>query len=829
MPSTARFMLVLIARIVSFRYAVWRFKSLHLVSFLVLIVGLGACRQPGLKQFQPDVPRGGRAVAIDVDPLDSQVALVASERGGIFRTTDGGAHWAHIDAFPSVAIADLRFIPNTNPAVAIATAAPDGWIEPALNNGGIWRSADAGLTWSHADLSKLCDAPGRDARGIGFTPNASAVYVATWDCGVVSSLSSGATWDTQAYFYSANSVVAPSSTVLDICTPFGHFRSINGGTWIPDANTTSPLPDCAKPHSLAVSPIESNVLFATAGTTILESDSAGATGWSDLLASPNNSGFRPNWVVARPVSATQFDLYSPGQRQTCTGPASGQRCSTSWQGVPASSLNHDLSDVAFPASGRCPVFMAIDFGIVQADAPGTTVCTDGSSWNLTGGGAGGYDALQIYDVVGQVNQQAATTNLYIGTQDNHLWGDNSALTTGWVDLISNDNLRLDTPNSALPIDPGFLGVTGVTCCPGSGFYVPRTAAGGWGAVQMNWGFGIGAAIVEPQVYVEYHGNNLSMTTTMGQSWIPVATLPLSPINEKPRVAGPPSNPTVYGALIQPGWSAINLAKITGIRGANGSAQTGVLTCIGNGCQPAFGTSLDSVYVYCPDGTCYSVFAVDPTDPNHLIAADAGTGEMKVSTNGGALWTVDQQLTSAVTMNGKLSFAPDVIYFDRAGSSRIFVGTSQAGLIVSTDGGQTWTTIVDSPNLNTITSLFSDPSSKYAYVATFSRGLWRLNMVPPDYKELLTYVGDFRGVRLFPATLAATFINDSRTPPLPIANAGINFRIRNSGQGCTALTDATGKAQCNVTFYSPGTYIVDTRFAGDAQYTATAISSYFYVQ
>ena len=140
--------------------------------------------------------------------------------------------------------------------------------------------------------------------------------------------------------------------------------------------------------------------------------------------------------------------------------------------------------------------------------------------------------------------------------------------------------------------------------------------------------------------------------------------------------------------------------------------------------------------------------------------------------------------------------------------------------MSTDGGQTWTTIVDSPKLNTITSVFSDPSSKFAYVATYSRGLWRLNMVPPGYKELLTYVGARTGPQGLPAKLAATFINNSRTPPLPIANAWINFQI-GSGPICAVLTDATGKAQCNVTPYLPqGTYTLTTRFAGDAQYTPT---------
>jgi hypothetical protein len=233
-----------------------------------------------------------------------------------------------------------------------------------------------------------------------------------------------------------------------------------------------------------------------------------------------------------------------------------------------------------------------------------------------------------------------------------------------------------------------------------------------------------------------------------------------------------------------------------------------------------------------------VFAVDPSNANHLIVADAEnpqtgqTGEMKVSNNGGGSWIVDQQLTQAVTMNGRLNFSPQVVYFDRADSNRILVGTAQAGLIVSTDGGQTWTTIVDSPNVPMITSVFSDWLNKFAYVGTFSRGLWRLNMIPPGYKEMLTYVGNIRGIQfsLLPVTLAATFLNNSRTPALPIANARISFRIRNFGSGCDALTDANGKAQCNATVNLPrGTYIVDARFAGDAQYAPTIVSTYFYVQ
>jgi hypothetical protein len=255
-------------------------------------------------------------------------------------------------------------------------------------------------------------------------------------------------------------------------------------------------------------------------------------------------------------------------------------------------------------------------------------------------------------------------------------------------------------------------------------------------------------------------------------------------------------------------------------------------CIGAGCVPAYGAGLANLQHGCFLLPCIGVFAVNPNDADHIIAADGSAKKMKVSRSGGALWAIDDQLTAAVTMNGRFRFEtqPVSIYFDRANPDRIFVGTNQAGIIASIDGGRTWTTIVDSPQVPIITSFFFDPRTNYLYVASYSRGLWRLNLNRPGYQQQLTYVGATGASSIAAVPLAATLFNTSRTPALPIANALISFDIGNGGAGCDAFTDGNGRAQCQAAVFLPrGTYTLTTRFAGDAQYTPMNIGSYFYRQ
>src|SRR5262249_36134101 len=96
-----------------------------------------------VKQFQPNIKWGKRTVAVDVNSTDTTIGVAASESGGLFKTTDSGFSWSHIDSLRPFRMSDVKFSPR-NPQVLIASAWEDS---RTTNGGGIWRSGDGGATW----------------------------------------------------------------------------------------------------------------------------------------------------------------------------------------------------------------------------------------------------------------------------------------------------------------------------------------------------------------------------------------------------------------------------------------------------------------------------------------------------------------------------------------------------------------------------------------------------------------------------------------------------------------------------------------------------------
>ena len=154
-------------------------------------------------------------------------------------------------------------------------------------------------------------------------------------------------------------------------------------------------------------------------------------------------------------------------------------------------------------------------------------------------------------------------------------------------------------------------------------------------------------------------------------------------------------------------------------------------------------SLDGIALYSgAGGTWYSplVFGVDPNEPDRIIASDSGSGQMKRSYDGGASWVVDQQLTDLVTRNGEFLFSGSrgseawAIGWDPENSQTILVGTEQAGIVASVNGGGTWFTLMDTyDRVPFVNSFFFDQEHEdLIYASTYGRGLWsfRIDNVPP---------------------------------------------------------------------------------------------------
>src|SRR5947209_4550248 len=97
-----------------------------------------------LEEFQPDIPFGERANTIAVNPSDNHIIFVASESGGLFKTTDGGMNWSHVENLVAYYTSAVAYVTS-----GILLATTTDRFSTGNDGGGIWRSSDGGITWSH--------------------------------------------------------------------------------------------------------------------------------------------------------------------------------------------------------------------------------------------------------------------------------------------------------------------------------------------------------------------------------------------------------------------------------------------------------------------------------------------------------------------------------------------------------------------------------------------------------------------------------------------------------------------------------------------------------
>src|SRR5262245_30852978 len=251
-----------------YRNAIWAAYSgmKTIVGLALLLVPLSASAQS--PQWTTFGPVGG-AVSVTVDPVDTRT-LYAANRGGVFKSTDGGANW-----LPTAGVApgqaESVVVDPQNPRNVYAAGrrevfkSTDGgisWLEmkidPGSINWGDWRLA---LNPQNPNII-FALAGGDDDVGVG---------------GVWKSVDGGATWrQTPLRAF-------PSSLIVDRRDPEVIYvggwqavhQSIDGGeTWAQLAAGIGLL-------NLAIDREDSNVLYLGAGNGVFKSPDRGRT-WSEV-------------------------------------------------------------------------------------------------------------------------------------------------------------------------------------------------------------------------------------------------------------------------------------------------------------------------------------------------------------------------------------------------------------------------------------------------------------------------------------------------------------------------------------------------------------------
>ncbi|HUE67273.1 MAG TPA: hypothetical protein VMP38_03750 [Candidatus Acidoferrum sp.] len=265
--------------------------------------------------------RGGRTRAVAGVPSQPSVFYIGAVNGGVWKTDDAGRTWRPIfDAQPTQSIGAIAVAPSDPNLIYVGSG--EGLHRPDLSVGdGIYRSADAGRTWTHlglADAQQIADLavdprnPQRlfaAALGHPYGPNS--------ERGIYRSLDGGVTWQRVLY---KDEDTGGSAVAIDPSRPQvvyaalwqsrlgpwedknefqgtggGLFKSSDGGTtWRPLA---AGLPPNVAQVNIAIAPSAPQRLYAAVGTNepgdyssaaglgVFRSDDGGES-WTRITSDP---------------------------------------------------------------------------------------------------------------------------------------------------------------------------------------------------------------------------------------------------------------------------------------------------------------------------------------------------------------------------------------------------------------------------------------------------------------------------------------------------------------------------------------------------------------
>ena len=655
---------------------------------------------------------GGRVVDIAVDPVAADTIYIAAATGGIWKSTDKGAHFTAIWPVTNPQSMGALIITSSGTLFAGTGEANPGGGSLTYGGSGIYRSTDGGATWMNVGLT--------DSGAIGrlavdptnsqhiFAAVAGHLYNHGGERGVYESTDSGSSWsqvlagdtDTTGAVDLAIDPTNPNRVFAAMWDHFrepdlrtyggigsGVYRTTDGGTtW---QRLTNGLPAssptigrigiglaASNPQRLYVIIIQTNGLLQG----LYRTDNSGDS-WTNLPNDPNLSGAQSTygWWFGRVWIDPVNDAHVFGAGvYLCESTNSGSSFTAEF------SPHADDHAMAWDLKVANRVYLGCDGGVYRSDVNGSN-----DQWTF----AVSQPYTQFYSV--DVSEQDRT-RVVGGAQDN---GCNRSYPTIWNQYVFGDG-------EETLIDP--LDQNNVYGCSQYGACLRSTDGGntsaGFGSAvssRWNWFSPVQFDPSNPSI-MYFAGSQVNRSTDKAVHWSVIS----------PDLTGGPGRDPNYP-----------FGTVTTVAAAKTDPNR-LLAGTDDG-RLWFTTNLGGNWTRVTDsdvpGTWVTRIAVDPV--NALVAYATFSGfrsglalpYVLKTTDGGIRWSI---------IVGNLPQAPvnDIVIV----GSTLYVGTD-VGVFRSTNGGATWLTAGNGlPNVP-VTDLEYHAALNALYAATFGRGMYMLRL------------------------------------------------------------------------------------------------------
>jgi hypothetical protein len=259
-----------------------------------------------------------RVLSLAIDPV-SPNRIYAGTGHGFARSSDGGATWATLQAQPTAAGLAPPIAIGHIFALALNPLSPS--MLYAGTSHGIYRSLDAGITWTLTSTGLVTSSSGPYVQAIAVDPATPSTLYAGTSLGVFASTNAAATWGPNIGLYGydvrALAIDPHDRATLYAATISGVYRSTGqGGLWTAFNNGLTNLFCLA----LAIDPQTPSTLYVGTANALFKSTDRG-TNWNPLsLTLGFTNGLQMNALALDPTtSATLYAGTDQGTFKSADG------------------------------------------------------------------------------------------------------------------------------------------------------------------------------------------------------------------------------------------------------------------------------------------------------------------------------------------------------------------------------------------------------------------------------------------------------------------------------------------------------------------------------